>query len=99
MVVVIGTFRIPAERRAEARPAFARILAASRAEPGCLAYAYGEDVLEPGLFHVSEKWESLEALKAHFETPHMAAWRRERDALDMTEREVKAYAVSSEELF
>lgn len=74
-----------------------RVIAASRAEDGCIAYSYAEDLLEPGLFRVSEAWESREALAAHFETPHMLAWRRERAELGMTDREVTAYTVSGEE--
>ena len=34
-----------------------RMIAASRAEPGCLGYAYAEDILEPGLIRVSEAWQ------------------------------------------
>lgn len=49
MIVVIGTFRLPIERCAEAQGALSRVIAASRAEAGCLSYAYAEDVLEPGL--------------------------------------------------
>ena len=97
MIVVTGTFRLPPESIVAGREAMARIIAASRAEPGCIAYAYAEDVLEPGLFRVSEAWETREALSAHFEAPHMAEWRREREALGMTDRRIVAYAVSGEE--
>jgi quinol monooxygenase YgiN len=75
----------------------ARVIAASRAEPGCLAYAYAEDVLEPGLLRVNEAWESRAALAAHFAAPHMQAWQRERAELGMSGREVTAYEVSGEE--
>ena len=97
MLIVAGTFRLPLERRPAAREAMNRVIAASRAEDGCIAYSYAEDLLEPGLFRVSEAWESREALAAHFETPHMLAWRRERAELGMTDREVTAYTVSGEE--
>ena len=64
MIVVIGEFRIPLEHAAEASAAMAKVIAASRAETGCLAYSYAEDLLEKGLFRVSEAWESREALHA-----------------------------------
>lgn len=64
MVVVIGTFRLPVASLAAGREAMARVIAASRAEAGCLEYAYAEDVLEPGLFRVSEAWASRAALAA-----------------------------------
>lgn len=97
-MVVIGEFRIPQEHAAEATVAMARVIAASRAEPGCLAYAYAEDVLEPGLFRVSEAWESREALRAHFASGHMRSWQLERAGFGMSQRQVVAYDVAEEEV-
>lgn len=98
MIVVVGTFRLPVDRLEQARAALVRVVKATRAEPGCIDYAYAEDVLEPGLFRVSETWESREALAAHFETPHMKQWRRERLGLGMSDRDMRAFAVSGEEI-
>jgi quinol monooxygenase YgiN len=75
MLLIVGTVRFPADRMAEARPAMARMIAASRAEPGCIAYAYAEDVLEPGLIHIAEAWRDEESLAAHFKADHLASWR------------------------
>ncbi|MCB2074043.1 MAG: antibiotic biosynthesis monooxygenase [Novosphingobium sp.] len=97
MIVVTGTFRLPLGNAKAGREAIERVINASRAEPGCISYAYAEDVLEAGLFRVSEAWESREALAAHFQAPHMLAWRRERAELGMTDRKVTAYTVSGEE--
>lgn len=98
MILVAGTFRLPVEILPAARGAMARVIAASRAEPGCLAYAYAEDVIEPGLFRVSEAWTSREALAAHFETPHMKEWLRERAEMGLTDRDVIAYTVNGKEV-
>jgi quinol monooxygenase YgiN len=97
MIVVLGEFRLPAENLAAGREAMTRVVEATRAEAGCLAYSYAEDVLELGLFRVSEQWESREALTVHFGAPHMTAWQRERAELGMTGRTVTAYEVSGEE--
>jgi quinol monooxygenase YgiN len=97
MIVVVGKFRLPIDNLDGGRAAMSRVIAASRAEPGCLAYAYAEDVLEPGLVRVSEAWTDRAALAAHFEAPHMKAWRRERAELGMSEREVTAYEAAGEE--
>jgi len=96
-VVVIGEFRFPAERLAEAASAMARVITASRAEPGCIGYSYAADVLDPGLMRVSEHWTTRAALDAHFAAPHMDTWRREREELGMTGRKVRVYAVSEGE--
>ena len=88
MIVVSGTFRLPRERIAAARPAMEKVVAASRAECGCRAYSYAEDVTEPGLFRVYEEWDSREALKAHFSMPHMREWQDLREGLGFHDRSV-----------
>lgn len=97
-VLVIGSFRLPLMARRAGHEAMARVIAASLAEPGCRAYAYAEDVLDPGLFRVTEEWDSREALAAHFASPHMARWREEREALGMMDREVTAWTASGPEV-
>jgi quinol monooxygenase YgiN len=93
MIVVTGSFRLPVENVAQARPAMERVISASREEPGCLAYSYSEDVLEPGLFIVSEMWVNGDLLANHFQMPHMKAWQEEREAFGMTDRAVTMHAV------
>lgn len=93
-IAVIGEFRLPADRMDEARPAMARVIAATLAEQGCLSYSYAEDVLDPGLIRVSQRWVSRENLDAHLAAPHMAQWKAEREALGMTGREITVYTVS-----
>jgi quinol monooxygenase YgiN len=97
MIAVIGSFRLTVANAGAGRAAMARVIAASRAEPGCLTYAYAEDVLEPGLFRVNELWTDRAALAAHFASAHMRQWQRERVELGMTGRAVAAYEVSGEE--
>lgn len=53
------------------------------AENGCIEYyaavdietGIGVQVLDPNLVTVIEKWESLDALRAHLGAPHMATFR------------------------
>ncbi|MGN6357660.1 MAG: putative quinol monooxygenase [Novosphingobium sp.] len=98
MILVTGKFRLPPDRLAEARAALRRVIEATRAEPGCLDYAYAEDLLEPGLIRVSEKWEGREALATHFEAAHMKQWQRERAEFGMTDRDMAAYTISAAEI-
>ncbi|RZK01081.1 MAG: antibiotic biosynthesis monooxygenase [Novosphingobium sp.] len=97
MIVVVGSFRLPVAHLAAARAAMARVMIATRAEVGCLAYAYAEDLLEPGLIRVNEAWTTREALALHFEQPHMIEWKRERADFGLTERVMTAYEISGEE--
>jgi quinol monooxygenase YgiN len=96
-VAVIGHFRLPPERLEEARPAMARVIEATLAEDGCLAYSYAEDVREPGLIRVSEMWESREHLTAHFQTAHMLNWVEERKGLGLFDRQIAVYELGEPE--
>ncbi|MEZ5742924.1 MAG: putative quinol monooxygenase [Sphingomonadaceae bacterium] len=93
MIVVTGSFRLPPERLEEAIPAMKRVIAASVEERGCLTYAYSVDIVDPGLIRVTEAWADGTTLAAHFETPHMLAWKEEREALGMTDRAITMHAV------
>lgn len=74
MIIVQGHIQFDPAAVPALRAAAADIVAATRAEPGCLAYSFAEDVLAPGVVYVVEQWESWAALDAHFKTPHMAAF-------------------------
>ena len=75
MLRIAGTVRFPPEKVAEARPAMTRMIVASRKEEGCIAYAYAEDVLEPGLVHVIEAWRDEDCFATHATSDHLASWR------------------------
>lgn len=97
MILVIGTVRLPPENIDRARPAMEAMMAASRAEDGCIGYAYSRDLLDPGLIRVTEAWRDREALAAHFKTPHMAAWRAVFPDLDITDRKLALYEAGEPE--
>jgi quinol monooxygenase YgiN len=86
MILISGTIRLPATGLARALPAMTDMMAASRAEPGCIFYAYAIDLFDPGLIHVVERWTDRVALAAHFASPHLAAWRAQFADLGITER-------------
>jgi len=93
MILVTGTIRLPPEKLDAARPVMARMVEASRAEAGCEEYFYAEDVLEPGLIHVKERWRDQASLNQHFATGHIATWRAAWPALGITDRALVAYMV------
>jgi quinol monooxygenase YgiN len=91
MLIIAGTVRIDPARLDEARPAMAKMVAASNAEAGCLGYAYAQDLLDPGLIHISESWTGRAALKAHFESPHMGEWRAAITEVGVSERNLRLF--------
>ncbi len=96
MIVIEGSVRLPLENIARARAAMTTMIVASRAEAGCLDYAYAIDVLDPGLVRVSERWESREALAAHFKTAHLSEWRAAFAGLGITDRALRLYEANAE---
>ena len=95
-LIVAGTIRVPPDQLDGLRPHMTAMMNASRAEAGCLAYGYAEDVGEPGLIHVFEIWTGQDALDAHFRTPHMAAWRAAWPSFGVSDRRLFAYEVAAE---
>ena len=97
MIAVLGSFRFPAEAINQARPLMRAVIEATLAEPGCRAYSYAEDVAAPGLFRVTELWDSRDALSAHFATPHMQAWSEARATLGFFDRRIASYELGASE--
>lgn len=97
MIAVLGSFRLPQKALEQARPLMSEVIKATLAEPGCLTYSYAEDVAEPGLFRVTELWDSREALAAHFQTPHMRRWSEQRAALGFSDRRIALHEIGAAE--
>ncbi len=91
MLIVLAKAKVGAGAIEAARAALADMVAASNAESGCIAYAFTQDVLDPGALHIVEKWQDEAALAAHFATPHMAAFGAAIAGLDITITEAVKY--------
>jgi quinol monooxygenase YgiN len=84
MIHVIATIDIVPGGRAAILAEFKRLVPLVRAEAGCLEYGPAVDLasglvsqrpLRDDAVTVVEKWESLDALRAHSAAPHMVEWR------------------------
>lgn len=95
MIVITGHMKIAPEKMAAARPLMRAMADATRKEPGCLLYRFAEDVFEPGVITLTERWESPEALAAHVKTPHMAEWRAGIGGVGLLERDIWAHEVQN----
>ena len=47
---------------------------ASQAEAGCHDYTFSVELNNANILRITERWENMEALAAHFQTPHMASF-------------------------
>lgn len=91
MLLIVGSFRVDPERLDAARPVMARMIAASRAEDGCVDYSYAEDVLDAGLIRVTEAWRDEAAFARHVAAPHLAEWRATWPAFGIHDRDLARY--------
>ena len=74
MIVIAGEVRIRPEKRDEAVRASLQMVAATLREPGCRSYRFSAALDDPNHIFIFEEWDSMEALGAHFQSPHMAAF-------------------------
>ncbi|NWG53812.1 MAG: antibiotic biosynthesis monooxygenase [Hydrogenophilaceae bacterium] len=96
MIVIQGSVRISPDKMDQVREAARAMIAATRAEDGCIAYTFAEDVLEPGLIHIIERWRDQAAITAHGKTPHMAAFGAALAAIKPHGLKVCAYDAAEE---
>jgi len=75
-IIVAGEIKVAPEQVQEMVPILVPFVAATRAEKGCIAYGFYEDVTEPGTFRLYEEWSDEAALDAHMVAPHMAEFQK-----------------------
>lgn len=91
MILIVGTVRVPAEAFDSARGAMETMVAETRKEDGCIRYAFAQDVVDPGVMHISEAWRDRECLAAHAASAHMAEWRKAIGGVGASERDLRLY--------
>ena len=94
-VILAGTVRFDPAKFEASQPRMQEMMRLSRAEDGCVAYTYAQDLEDPGLIHVFEIWRDGDAVHAHHNAPHFLAWRADREALGMSDRRMSPHEVSS----
>jgi quinol monooxygenase YgiN len=71
MIIVHGTFPIKPDARDDALEMMRRMSQATRGEKGCISYEFFVGLSDPNTMLLFQEWESMEALRDHFETSHM----------------------------
>jgi quinol monooxygenase YgiN len=98
MIIVEGSARIPEDMWDQAIAAMETMITASRAEPGCIEYAYSRDLLDPNLLRIIERWKDKAALVSHFAEPHMAVFRGALAKVGPQDLEIRMYEAEPEPL-
>lgn len=95
MIVVIGRVSTDADKREALVRIGEAVAAASRDEEGCISYRLYEATDLETEFVFVEEWESSEALKRHFQTPHIAEFMRAIPAAITASPDVKFHTIES----
>jgi quinol monooxygenase YgiN len=85
MISVLASIEIKEGQRAAFLEIFNANVPAVRQESGCIEYYPAVDIdsgfpvqrLDQNVVTIIEKWQSLEALKAHLATPHMLRYKEQ----------------------
>lgn len=78
----------------EAISAMKDVAAETLKETGCAEYRFALPLSDGGPIVLFEEWESQEALNAHFETSHLAAFRGKMEELLAEPPVIRRYVVS-----
>jgi quinol monooxygenase YgiN len=70
-----------------------KMVAATRAENGCINYDFAVDVSDPTKLIVFERWRDQKALEGHMSSAHMAAWRKAGAGAGPAERNLAIWEV------
>ena len=90
---VVARVSVRPERLDETLAAFNALVAATRAEEGCLKYELLQNVDDPNDLTFVEEWASREALTDHFATEHFTAVAVRAEALLTTAPDIRTYSV------
>lgn len=96
MIIVAVEVHVEPGAADKVKDAIAKMETATRAEEGCETYAFSVDISDPGKIRVIERWRSLDDIKAHMASPHMAEFNRAMGAIRPKGLDIKAYEVARE---
>ena len=74
MLLIEGWIKLATGEFEKIRDQGIAMVKATNEEAGCLHYAFAQDIADPDLIRISERWDSQEALAAHGASAHMATF-------------------------
>ena len=96
MIVIIGTMKVEPTDRDTLLEAAKSLMVETRKEDGCLHYCFTADLVDPGVVHIVERWESEAHLDPHMKTEHIKTFGRALKPLTINGLDFTTYEVASE---
>ena len=91
MIQINGTIKLGRTIDAATRKAIVEMVRASRAEDGCLDYAFATDLADPDTLILFERWRDQAALDAHGKSAHMAQFQQVMASNPPASRDLRVY--------
>ncbi|WP_128892239.1 putative quinol monooxygenase [Erythrobacter sp. HKB08] len=92
MIQINGTITLDEGVLEHARDAIIEMVEASRAEDGCIDYTFAQDLSDPNVLVLYERWRDQEALQAHSQSAHMAKFQEAMQQFGQPSRNIRMYA-------
>lgn len=97
MLIVAGEVKLSSAAQVEeGREAVQAMVAATVQEAGCITYCFAQDLVDPSIIRIFERWESQAALDAHIASPHMATFLAAVGSMDVVNVDTKLYDATNE---
>jgi quinol monooxygenase YgiN len=97
-IVILGSIQTEPGKREGLLAALRPVIAKTRTEePGCVAYAFTADNVDPDLVLVYENWMDEASLDAHFRHPNMVEAKQVLKANGAGQSQVRKYRVDDGE--
>ena len=96
MLLIEGTFNLEPADRDPFLEAAKAVMAETLKEDGCHSYCFSPDIIDSGMVHIFEKWESQDHLSAHMKADHIRTFGRALKPLTILSRKFTQYEVASE---
>lgn len=94
MIVIAGKVPIDPSKREQAKTIMKTMMDTTLQEEGCITYQFLLNPWNDSEIHIFEEWETQDALDAHFQTGHMAEFRKALPAIVTGKFAIKRYVVS-----
>ena len=95
MIIVLGSFVVQGGSMDQAMALSQQHVRRSRAEPGCIEHNVSIDAERPDRLVFVERWESAQALQAHFAVPESRAFAREIGRLAVAPPSIEIFDASA----
>ena len=92
MLLIEGWLKLASGEFEKVREAGIAMVKATNEEEGCIHYSFAQDIADPDLIRISERWASQEALAAHSASAHFGEFQKALGATKVEGADLRLYS-------